>query len=210
MNKIIAIILGAFGFVTSVYSQGQFIIDSSANAGNSSSPFAATGGLVWLDPDGNLAHATLDTDTDISLELLWGMTPSTVNQVLNLDPTGFNSPANTSWLASQPTGAGDIAIPANGTIFDPNGYTYIVPGEPAGTTVYLQLLAWTGNSPTYAGAANRGATSIFSTVLFSGVSTSSGDTSGMSALVIQPVPEPGTCAFYALGALAFASFRRKK
>jgi hypothetical protein len=210
MKKTIATVLGVSGFVASVYSQGQLIVDSSANAGNNSTPFATTGGLVWLDPDGNLSDATLDTGVDINLELLWGVTPSTVIQALNLDPTSLNNPANTSWLAGQPTGAGDITIGANGTIVDPNGYTYIVPGEPAGTTVYLQLLAWTGNSTTYAGAANRGATSVFSTVLFSGVSPGSGDTSGMSALVIQPVPEPRACALIALSAAAFASFRRKK
>ncbi len=210
MKKTIATIFGVCGFAASVFSQGQFIVDSSANAGNNSTQFATAGGLVWIDPDGNLANATLDTDTDINLELLWGVTSSTVNQVLNLDPTGFNNPASTSWLVSQPTGAGDITFGANGTIVDPNGYTYIVPGEPAGTTVYLQLLAWTGNSTTYAGAANRGSTSVFSTVLFSGVSSGSGDISGMSALIIQPVPEPGTGVLIALGAVTFALIRRKK
>lgn len=210
MKKTIATVLGVCGFVASIYSQGQLIVDSSANAGNNSTPFATTGGLVWLDPDGNPADATLDTSVDINLQLLWGVTPSAVNQALNLDPTGLNNPGSTSWLVSQPTGAGDITIGANGTIVDPNGYSYVVPGAAAGTTIYLQLLGWTGNSTTYAGASNRGATSVFSTTLFSGASSGSGDTSAMSALVIQPIPEPGTCALFALGAAASVSFRRNK
>ncbi len=208
MKKITATLLGLFGLVICANAQGSFIIDSSANAGNDSGPTATSGGLVYLDPDGILADATLDTSVDINLSIMWGTSANNVNNVMDIDPQQLNSPANSSWLASQPTGAGDITYYANGTILDYNGNQYFPHGEPAGTTIFLQLYAWTGNSPTFDNGTLKGVTAPFPITLAFNGSPNQPDVRGMSALVL--VPEPCLPALFALSTFGFALFRRKK
>ncbi|HLX70908.1 MAG TPA: PEP-CTERM sorting domain-containing protein [Verrucomicrobiae bacterium] len=207
MRKI-ATALGLFGLVISANAQGTFYVDSSPNAGNGSGPIAASGGLVWLDSDGILADATLDTTVDINLSIMWGTSANNVNNAVNLDPLQLNNPANRSWLASQPTGVGDITTYANGAILDPNGNTYFLPGEAAGTTIFLQLYAWTGNSPTFDNGGLKGVTAPFPITLVSSGSVGYVDVSGMSALVLS-VPEPSLLALFAFSAFSFTLFRRK-
>ncbi|HLX70909.1 MAG TPA: PEP-CTERM sorting domain-containing protein [Verrucomicrobiae bacterium] len=208
MRKITATLLSLFGLVICTNAQGFFVIDSSANAGNGSGPTATSGGLVYLDPDGILSDATLDTDVDINLSIKWGTSAGSVNNVLNLDPVGLNSPANTSWLANQPTGAGDISTYADGAILDLNGNVYFVPGEPSGATIFVQLYGWTGNSPTFDNGTLKGVTTPFAVTLGSGSSPVDPDIRGMSALVL--VPEPSPPALFALSVFGFTMFRRKK
>ncbi len=210
MKKLTAIILGLFGLVAYANALGTIIIDSTANMGNGSGPTATTGGLVWLDPDGNLSHATLDTNVDINLEVLWGTSANNVNTILNLDPGGLNSPANPNWLANQATGAGDISLFGGGVLFDPNGYSYIIPGIDAGTTIWLQLVGWTGLGTTPATATGLvGQTTPFSIVVSANTSPFQTDTHTMGALVLS-APEPSLPAMSALCTAAFALFRRRK
>ncbi len=207
MKKITATLLGLFSLVIYANAQGTFIIDSSANAGNGSGPAATSGGLVYLDPDGILADATLDTSVDINLSIMWGTSANNVNNVMDLDPLQLNTPANTSWLASQPTGAGDITFYANGTILDPVGNLYFVRGEAPGTTIFLQVYGWTGNSPTFANGTLKGVTDPFAITLSNNQTGNQPDISGMGALVL--VPEPSFPALFALSAFGLALFRRK-
>jgi hypothetical protein len=211
MKKVAAIILGLFGLAAYANAIGYMIIDSGANGGNGSGPTATTGGLVWLDPDGNLAHATLDTNVDINVELLWGPTANSVNNVVNLDPEGSNSPASPYLLANQPTGREDITGYGNGGILDIQGYPAGIPGEAAGSTVWFILVGWTGNSPTPDGpnVQLEGETAPFALTLVPNTDPVAPDTRSMSALVLS-APEPSLPALTALGGAAFALFRRRK
>jgi hypothetical protein len=207
MKKLTAIIVSLLGLVAYANAIGVIIIDSSPNIGDGSGPTATTGGLVWLDPGGNLANATLDTSVDINLEVLWGTSANNVNTVLNLDPLGLNSSASPYWLANQPTGMEDITGFAAGALLDPNGNSYIIPGEAPGTTIWLQLIGWTGNSsaPSGPNVGLEGRTTPFSVVVSPNTQVYPTDVSGMGALVLTP--EPSLPALFGLAAAAFILLR---
>lgn len=192
-----------------------FVIDSGPNGGDGSSPTATTGGLVWLAPAGNPAHAVLDTNQDINLGVLWGTSSSSVTTPLNIDPMGLNTGAaagSGNWIASQVTGQEDITGYGSGAILDPNGLSYKPPGEAVGTTIWLVLQGWTGSSTTYANASVDGGlsgqTAPFSVTLVANTSVFPSDSHTMSALVLTP--EPSLPALSALGASAFALLRRRR
>ena len=211
MKKVLATLVTLCGMAAYVNAQGTFIVDSGANGGNGSLPTANSGGLVWLNPTGS--NPVLDTDTDINLQVLWGTTAGGVTNILNMDLGNANSPANPNWLASQATGSSDITFNANGSIIDPNGYSYNPGGLAAGTTVFLELTGWTGSAadPTLAGGSDLlGSTSVFSIVLAANTNPIQPDVHGMSALVLDPIPEPSTFALAGLGAAALLIFRRRK
>jgi hypothetical protein len=207
MKKLAATLLSLLGLALYTNAQGTFVIDSGANFGNGSSPTATTGGLVW-------DNTVLET-SDINIGLLWGTSESTATTHFNLDPLGLNTgiyAGSGNWIASQATGAGDMTSYGGGAIFDPNGNTYVVPGEAAGTTIWLVLQGWTGNGTSYdsgTGPFQAGETTPFSIVLAVNTSPIQPDTHGMSALVLG-MPEPSLPALSALGAMAFMSFRRRK
>ncbi len=212
MRKSFVTTLALCGMVAYLHAQGTFIIDSGANFGNGSGPAATTGGLVWL------AFGGLDNTQDINLGALWGMSASSVNNVLNLDPDNLNSLPNPNWLANQATGSGDITSYGGGAIFDPNGNSYVVPGAAAGTTIFLVLEGWTGNATNFAAADAFGSTALvgdtapFAITLAANTSPLQPDTRGMSALVLIPAdfPEPSTLALSSLGAAALMLVRRRK
>lgn len=208
-------ILALCSLAVSASAQGTFVMDSGANYGNGSGPTATTGGLVWIvsyslgDPINGTP--VLDTSTDINIGLLWGTAPGGVTNQFNLDSGGLNHPSSPNWLASQPTGAGDITSYGGGAIFDPNGNGYVVPGEAAGTTIWLVLQGWTGNSTSFGIATGEtGQTAPFSITLAANTSPLQPDLHNMPALVIEGVPEPSLPVLSAIGALAFAFFRRRK
>jgi len=206
MKKLAVTILGICSMAAYVNAQGTFTIDSGANFGNGSSSTATTGGLVWL----NNGTPTLET-SDINIGLLWGTTAGTATTQFNLDPLGLNTTANPNWLASQATGAGDMTSYGGGAIFDPNGNTYVVPGEAAGTTIFLVLQGWTGNATSYAGATGfAGETAPFAVSLAVNTSPIQPTTANMGALVLNPVPEPSVFALSSIGAAALMLIRRKK
>ncbi len=209
MKKLAASILGICSMVAYVHAQGTFVIDSGANFGNGSSPGASTGGLVWIQttPGG----ATNLETSDINLGLMWGATAGSVSTVINMDPGGLNSTSNPNWLASQPTGQGDMTSYGGGAIFDPNGNGYVVPGAGAGTTIFLVLQGWTGNATSFAAASQQaGATAPFSITLAANTSPLQPDIHTMGALVLTPVPEPSILALSGIGAAALMLIRRKK
>jgi hypothetical protein len=213
MKKIIATILLVGGLAAYVNAQGTFTIDSFANNGDAATPTATTNGLVFR-------NGVLDTGTDISLTILWGLSAGTATTPLNLDPLALNAggfTGNTNWIASQPTGSGDIADYADGAILDPNGNSYAIPGEAAGTTIYLIIEGWTGNYSSYASAllgspgTYAGVTSLaLPIVLAASSSPTQPDIHGMPSLNLVPVPEPTTLAIAAMGGLSLLGLRRRK
>jgi len=214
MNKSLFTILAVCSMVVSAHAQ-YFILDSGLNIGDGSSPTATTGGLVWLDPDGNLAHATLDTTQDINLGLLWGTSAASVTTRLNIDPMNLDTggaAGSGNWIAGQLTGEEDISGYGSGAILDPNGNSYFPPGEAVGSTVWLVIQGWTGSSTTYSNALAagglRGQTAPFSVTLVQNTSVFPDDAHTMSALVLS-VPEPSLPALTALGGVAFALLRRR-
>jgi len=214
MKKLTATLLTVIGLAGYANAQGTFIVDSTANSGATAT--STSGGLVFI-------NGVLDTATDINLNILWGTSAASVTTQLNLDPGGANTGAYTgigSWFASQATGGGDIGNPQTGAISDPNGYTYAVPNEAAGTLIYLQLQAWTGASTTFAGvtanganAGYAGASSIFAITLASNSNPTQPDIHNVSSInLLAPVgvPEPGTMALAAIGGASLLLFRRRK
>jgi hypothetical protein len=209
MKKLIAISLAVLGITTIVNAQGTFAIDSTFNGGDGATSTSTSGGLVFI-------NGVLDTGTDINLSVLWGTSSSSVVNVLNLDPGGVNTVANTAWLAAQGTGGGDIVNPANGSISDPNGNSYAVTGEAAGTLIYVQLFGWTGNSDTFAGAQpgdTAGSTSVFTVTLAANTAQPQPDIRNMSSLdliTIPSVPEPTSLALAGLGGFGMLMALRRK
>jgi hypothetical protein len=211
MKKLILTAFAVVGIAVFANAQGFFIIDSSANHGNGSTPTSSTGGLVFI-------NGVLDTATDINLGILWGTTANSLT-ALNIDPTPVNGGAytgNINWIASQPSGAADITFNGDGTLTDPNGIGYTPPGSTAGETIYLQLQAWTGTAGSYAAASvipgvAVGQTSVFSIVLAAGSAPQYPDISGMSSLNLVSTPEPSTLAMAGLGGFGMLmAMRRKK
>ena len=196
---------------TYMHAQGTFVIDSFVNSGNGSSSSSTTGGLVWIN-SGGLGYQ-LDTTQDINLGVLWGLTSTTATTALNIDPFGLDTGAaagSGNWIASQATGMGDITAYGTGALLDSQGISYVVPGAAAGTTIYLVLQGWTGNSPTISEATGMtGQTAPFAITLAMNNSPAQPDVHNMSALVIGD-PEPSIPALSALATLAFALFRRRK
>jgi len=215
MKKLAASILGICSMVAYVHAQGSFIIDSSVNGGTGSGPGATTGGLVWLQSSVG-GPTNLDTTTDINLGVLWGSSAATATTALNIDPLGLNTGAYASsgnWIASQATGQLDVTGYGSGALLDINGNQYFPPGQAAGTTIFLVLQGWTGNSATFAGATGAsGQTAPFSIVLAANNSPVQPDVHTMGALVLtsSAVPEPSILALSGIGAAALMLVRRKK
>src|SRR5579862_10003892 len=213
MKKLPASILGICSMVAYVHAQGSFIIDSGFNSGDGSGPLATTGGLVYVPSGGTWV---VDTVEDINLGVLWGTSPANVTTALNIDPLGLNTgiyAGTGNWYASQPTGELDITGYGSGALLDINGNQYFPPGQAAGTTIWLVLQGWTGNSATFAGATGAsGQTAPFSIVLAANNSPVQPDVHTMGALVLtsSAVPEPSILALSGIGAAALMLVRRKK
>jgi hypothetical protein len=206
MKKLILTSLGLFSLVARASAQGTFTIDSGANFGDGSTPYATTGGLVWVWNTSPVVETS-----DINIGLLWGTSPTTVTTQFNLDPDGLNSTPNPNWLASQPTGMGDMTSYGGGAIFDPNGNAYVVPGEVAGTTIWLVLQGWAGNAPSYTTSTSfSGETAPFAVTLAVNTSPIQPTTANMGALVLSTIPEPSLPSLCSACAVALTFFRRRK
>jgi hypothetical protein len=211
MKKLIITTLAVVGLAAYVNAQGTFIIDTTANFGNNATPTSSTGGLVFI-------NGVLDTGTDINLGILFGSSAGSVTTALNIDPGAVNGGAytgNINWIASQGTGSGDITSVGGGTLFDPNGNSYIVPGIAPGSTVYMIVQGWTGSAASYSAAQTAGAafgqTSVFSFTLASSSAPNQPGIANMSSLNLVSTPEPSTLAMAGLGGFGMLmAMRRKK
>src|SRR5579862_6970426 len=210
MKKLPASILGICSMVAYVHAQGSFIIDSGFNSGDGSGPLATTGGLVYVPSGGTWV---VDTVEDINLGVLWGTSPANVTTALNIDPLGLNTgiyAGTGNWYASQPTGELDITGYGSGALLDINGNQYFPPGQAAGTTIWLVLEGWTGNTPSPFDAPLFGETAPFSITLAANFSPFQPDVHTMGSLNLTIDPEPSVPALTALAGVAFALFRRRK
>jgi hypothetical protein len=215
MKKIIATILAVGGLAAYVNAQGTFTIDSGLNGGDGATPTSTSGGLVFL-------NGVLDIGTDINLAVFWGTSAGTTTTALNIDPGGSGGywsltiNDTTGASAGSAPGAGDITDYANGAILDPNGNSYAVPTQAAGTTVWLEIEGWTGTATSYNAVTSSGATaglrgtSIFSETLVSNSTVPQPDVHTMGSLNLTAVPEPTTLALAGLGGAALLAFRRRK
>jgi hypothetical protein len=180
------------GFAGAVLAQGSVYFDSSANT--STSPSATSNGQWFLQNGGTTSLLA----TDVNAELFGGASASTLAPLATL-------------LLSNSSAAGDITFFGNGSFSDQSGNPYTVAG--ASTTGYFQIEAWTGNFSTLAAATAGGAFTATSAVFQSPVAiapTPAPGLSGMPAIVLTNIPEPGTFALAGLGAAALLIFRRRK
>jgi hypothetical protein len=218
MLKKVLCLMAATGWVLGSGAQGVLFFDGSLN--NSASPTATSSGLVFFQTTGAPA---LDKATDINVELAYGTTAgnvSLVNAVTKLLLSSTQAVGNGS-LGETLSATGDITTFGGGKIYDlpgnGSGIGYKFPTLPAGTKIYLEVFAWTGNFSSYtaaesSGTALAGASGVFSeNLVLSGASHN--NIQNMPALVLTqtaaPVPEPASVVLFGLGGLALFGFRRR-
>jgi len=168
-------------------------------------------GIVFADNSGAASDTTINgvanTTQDLNLELLYGSSAGAVSTpVVTLLLSSSASPAGTPTAIGATYGAAtDISF--LGTIADPSGATYTLPG---GVTDYFQVLAWTGNT-SYANATTKGASAVFTESIPAGSTAFPADISnvGVVALTTSVVPEPSTLAMAGVGLASMLIFRRK-
>jgi hypothetical protein len=215
MKKLIVTTLAVIGLASFASAQGTFVIDTSANSGDSATISSTSGGLVFY-------NGSLDTTHDVNLGILWGLSSSSVTTPLNIDSGG--TAGYWSLTQSDTAGATDITFNGDGTINDPNGNSYAFTTatagaqEPAGTVVWLDVQAWTGIATSYgavtltgANAGLEGQSGPFSITLALNSAFPQPDIHGMGSInLLAPVPEPTTLALAGLGGAALLAFRRRK
>jgi hypothetical protein len=208
MKKLLVSTVLVAGLAASVYGQG-FILN---NLGNSSLDSTATsGGLVWTN-NGTTSGLFDGVNGNIGLQILVGATSSSLSPFATF--AGFDgSSAYTGDSAGK---------------FNPFGFSAINGGSPeypsgintaAGAAVWIEIQAWyylgTGGPQTYAAAVSAG--DLAGTVLFQNPVSNPGgipavpdqSLTGMPALILAAVPEPGTFAIAGLGAALLLALRRR-
>jgi hypothetical protein len=196
MNKIILTAAAVAGLGISSHAQSILFED------NSGASF-----------DNEIIDGVPNTTQDLNLELLLGTTANVSVDVVTLL---LSSSAEPSGPGPVPLGgtysaAGDISI--YGHIYDQSDDAYNLSAY-AGSTVYLQVDAWTGNYSSYIAAELAGAPSgqskIFSTSVGDSPTSFPADVSGVGSIELFAAPEPGTMALAGLGGLALLFLRHKK
>jgi hypothetical protein len=175
----------------------------------STTPTAASGGLIWIDTGGGPAAA----EQDLNMEFL-GSTAQN-GPYVDLVSLGWARAANTPalFLLSNPSGTAQSAIgwnpPANygpiapgnpngtngyqGTFADPDGDNFGIPGvggpEDSGSANWVEIRVWTGNFSTWDAALAGGALAgeVDFTAFFANSISLPSDMSGMPALVVKTV-----------------------
>ena len=92
------------------------------------------------------------------------------------------------------------------------GNPFNVPGSASGQTVSLEVIAYDSAAASYASAAFRGHSAVFTIVTQSGTAPIPTANVGplFTTFSVTPVPEPTTIALAGLGALSLLAFRRRK
>ena len=185
------VILGgllAVAIATTVHGQGTL---NAANYENTStSPYASTSGLFFLNPDTLLTPAYVPT---LNFELLGGSTAGSLTSLLTITDGSFYY----------------SGIP--GAYLDLNGTESVVSGVPKQGTAYCMVRIWVGSDPDWNSAISNGATRKASTVFQNptGGDIPAPTLTGMPAVVLF-IPEPGALSLFAVaGGLLLAARRRK-
>jgi hypothetical protein len=179
-------------------------------------------GIAFADNSGASYDTTIagtpNTTKDLNLELLYGTSAGSVTTpVVTLLLSTSATPASTP-IAIGGTYAALSDISFLGTIADPSGVTYSLPG---GVTDFFQVLAWSGSYQSYAAALASGVTGEFagtSSVFSESIPASStafpADISsvgvvGLTQVPTTIIPEPSTLAMAGVGLASMLFMRRK-
>jgi hypothetical protein len=155
-------------------------------------------------------NGVIDTSQDVNLQLLVGTSAGNVTtDVVTLLLSQATSTVTTA-LGTVQSAAGDISN--LGLIADHSGNGY---GVAAGTKFY-EILAWTGNSSTYAGGAAVGSSGVLAFDAAGGIPTSGlppaeedlATPINLTTAVVMP--EPSTLAMAGVGLVSMLFFRSRK
>jgi hypothetical protein len=179
------------GLTSGAFAQGLIALDNNQNV--NTSPSATTGGLVFLNTGSGAALITHDFGI-----AFYGGTDA-ANLTLLKTITGAN--------------AAQMNIAGAGTFTDLSGLAATIPNA-SGTTAFFVIEAWNNTAfSSYAAALAAGdfagKTAPFANPVKQ-LPDAPGDFTGMPALTLSAVPEPGTFALAGLGAAALLIFRRRK
>jgi hypothetical protein len=206
MKKLILSVSAITGLALAGHAQGYMTFGSTSNSGNGAGPGATTGGLVFL-------NGLLNTTTDVNLELLvnnGGVFTPVVT--LLLSSSNFNTTTNPA-AGQIYAAAADITAEHNGTILDPTGSAYQVPGSSPGVAATFEIEGWLGANESSLAAAAAAGLATGTTGTFT--ETPSGATgpypgvANMPSLNLTSVPEPSTLAMAGVGLASMLLFRRK-
>jgi len=201
MKKLILSVTAIAGFSMASFAQGTITFDGHLNP--SSSPTATSGGRVFL-------SGVLDTTIDINAELLYSTTGAagTFNPVVTLLNSAAGVGPAGSGLGQVIDASGDVSGDGDGTFADQSGQSFVIPLLAGGTSVFFEVMGWTGTGTTYANAP-LSATVGFSEVLSAASSPSQAVIDQMPALNLVAVPEPSTLAMAGVGLASMLMFRRR-
>jgi len=185
------------GLSVSASAQGYVALDN--NASTNRSPSATSSGLFF--------HNTINQWTAVLL-----------SGDFNAAFYGGTDSANLSLIASfSGAAAAGSAFFGDGTWTDPQGRSYTVPGleyTPANSsgTAFFKVEAWVGSATSYAAAVAAGAPTGVSFTFSSpwaSLPNLPPDLTGMPAICLCYIPEPGAIALIGLGIAAPCIFQRR-
>jgi len=206
-KSIILSVLGLTAAAVSSYGQGSVAFDT-YSAGPGSAGIQTTYGA-------GTGQAGTGIGSTFTGELLWSSVniPDVATTANVLQGTALTSGWNVGLTTKFDIGnaAGATGL---GYISDPNNYTLTLTAlQNPGTTVYLEIVAFTGAS--YASTGFSGHSASFVSSLVSGTTLPSGQQLNnllpFSVYTVVPSPEPTTLALAGLGGLAsLVALRRKQ
>lgn len=210
MKKLVIAALATAGFSLGVFAQGGITLDSSACAYG----IKLQGAALYYDGTGGIE--------------IWYK-----NNASGSDLSGINGAANNNAAYALLTGDGfTMATSFHGAAISSGGFTLgdlRQPGIAGSGNVEFAVVAWNGNTTSWASSANGGVLAMLqpvnnyvtspslgdpdltSSANQTGVAGSGGFNAGdLTMNTITPVPEPATFALAGLGAAALMIFRKRK